>query len=104
MKIHGVVARQGHPQARVGELDVGYQGIRQIAQLPLPIRPHPGELPVDPDPQAAKPAAHVIFEPHMGEIKLPDTVVLVKTDEQFAVADGEVSRHGVILRKIVAYA
>ena len=104
VKIHGVVARQGHPQARVGELDVGHQGVRQIAQFPLPIRSHPGELPVDPDPQAAKLAAHVIFETHMGEIKLPDAVVLVKTDEQFAVADGEVSGHGVILRKIVAYA
>jgi hypothetical protein len=40
----------------------------------------------------------------MGEIKLPDAVVLVKTDEQLAVAHGDVSRHGVILRKIVAYA
>ncbi len=92
VKIHRVVALQGHPQARVGQLDLGHQGVGQIAQLPLPIRPHPGELPVHPHPQAAKLAADVIFETHMGKIKLPDAVVLVKTDEQFAVAYRDVSR------------
>ena len=103
VKIHRVVALQGHPQARVGQLDLGHQGVGQIAEVPLPIRPHPGELPVHPHPQAAKLAADVVLKTHMGKIQLPDAVVLVKTDEQLAVADGDVARHGVVLRKIVAY-
>jgi len=39
----------------------------------------------------------MIFQAHMGEVELPDAVVLVETDEQFTVSYGEVARHGLIL-------
>jgi hypothetical protein len=39
----------------------------------------------------------VILQTHMGEIEFPDAVVLIKTDEQFAVPYGDVSGHGSFL-------
>jgi hypothetical protein len=53
----------------------------------LPIRSDPGELLVNPDPQAAEPAKDVVFLADMGVEQFPYGVVSIETDHESAVTD-----------------
>jgi hypothetical protein len=59
----------------------------------------PGELTIRPHAHSASIAGHMVLLAHMGKIKVPDGILLIKTDEQLAVADVNVARHWRFLNK-----
>jgi hypothetical protein len=81
------------------EAHLGDQGVGIITKIPLPIRTDPGKLAIRPDPEPEGVPAHVILLPHVGEVKVPDPVILVKTDEEPVISDRDVTGHANLLEE-----
>jgi hypothetical protein len=63
---------------------------------PAPTHPslaHPGKLILHPNPQAEEMTSDVVFLPHVGEVKIAKAIILIKTNQESAVTDWDVSRH-----------
>ncbi len=81
------------------EAYLGDQAVGKVAEVPLPIRTHPGELAICPDPEPERIPTDVIFLPHVGEVKIADPVILVKTDEEPVISDRDVAGHANLLEE-----
>jgi hypothetical protein len=93
VEIRRIVAMEHDLESRMMKSHLRNHGVFEVAQTLLPIRPDPGELLVNPDPQAAEPAKDMIFLANMRVEQLPQGVVSIKRDQESAVTDGYVSGH-----------
>ena len=93
MKIHRIPAAQEETEILMIQADLGDEGIGEVSQIPFPARSHPGKLILHPNPQAEKMTSDVVFLPHVRVVKVADTIILVKANQESTVTDWDVSRH-----------
>jgi hypothetical protein len=93
MKVHDIAAHEEKAQVLMVQGHTGYHRVFLIAQVQSPVFTNPGKEVIDPDAEAAIFTLHVVFLPDMRKIKVTDVVVLIETDEEFAVSNRYVSWH-----------
>src|SRR4051812_15917194 len=95
IEIDRVPASQLDPQAGVAQVRVTDEGLVLVIDPPLPaLLVDPRELPVDPDAEATGVAGRVVLETDVRVVDVPQRVGAVERDEEVAVAEREIARHG----------
>jgi hypothetical protein len=64
-----------------------------ILAVDLPLRAHPGKTVVHTDSETGESAADVVFLAHVGKVKVPEMVLLIKGRQESTVADGNITGH-----------
>jgi hypothetical protein len=75
--------------------NLGDQRAWKVAEIPLPILPHPRKLILEPDPEAEGVTADMVLLSHVRKVEISNGIILIKTDEKLAIPNRDISRHAV---------
>ena len=75
------------------EIHLGHHGVNFILAVDLPFRTDPGKTTIHPDPEAGEFTADMIFLAHVGEVEVPQIVMLIKGQQESTVTDGNITGH-----------
>ena len=101
--IHNVRAADGDAQTIVPQQTVGCECLGLVAQVTLPlVVVDPSKLAIHPEPKTLRIPLRVVRHPNPRPEQVTGLVAVVKCNHQFAVADGQITRHGTGLRRGVS--
>ena len=93
VEVHGVVAEELDSEPGIAGAHLGDHGAVGVAHVRLPLVPHPAELPIDPDTEAKRMARSVILHADVGEVDVPNSVLMIEHHQQATVRESEITRH-----------
>jgi hypothetical protein len=93
VKIDNIAADEENAQVLMVQGHPGYQRILLVSQINLPVFTNPGKPVFHPDAEAAVFSLHMVFLADMREIEITDVIMLIETDEEFAVSNRYITRH-----------
>jgi hypothetical protein len=91
--IHQVVAVKADSERTMGCSHLGHEHFIGVIQAKPPVSVNPAKLTVDPDPQPEFMPSCVILFAHVGIIDIPQTVILIKRDQQRSISDRNITGH-----------
>jgi hypothetical protein len=93
MEINSITAHEEYADVFVIQGNPGYHGIFFISKVDLPVITYPGELVIDPDAKSTVFSLDMVLLADMRKIQVTDVVMMIETDEEFAVSNRYVSWH-----------
>src|SRR5205823_12203060 len=94
-----VTEAQAQPELGMDEHRVTDERLVLVGDAPVPaIVARPRELPIHPDAEARGLAHRVIFLTDIGVVDVTQLVARIKRDEEVAVAERKIARHGLVRR------
>ena len=101
--IHNIRAAHGDAQTIVPQQTVGCECLGLVAQVTLPlVVVDPSKLAIHPEPKTLRVPLRVVRHPNPRPEQVTGLVAVVECNHQFAVADGQITRHGTSLRRGVS--
>ena len=101
--IHNVRTADGDTQTIVPQQTVGCECLGLVAQVALPlVVVDPSKLAIHPEAKTLRITLRVVRHPNPRPEQVTGLIAVVECNHQFAVADGQITRHGTSLRRGVS--